>query len=598
MRKIKVSEELIKLKEVTGEKIYLSDLEEFKDNNIKPLFNTVFNKTVTGIGGTSLALNSNENIIILMPFVEVVNNKDGYNKDTFIVKEGVTIAGICKYLKSNISNRKIVSTYDGLVKILSAYDKCGINIYEDFLLIDEWQVIFQQYGLRHNAMLTLLRESVKFKNKCFMTATPINKDYWFKEIKELEELKLDYDINPVVLRHFNCKSVIDEAIAIIKDKPINNNLHFFINSVETIKIIVNRLKIDPKDVRIICSKQDKNKYKLNGYSIESTKDPVKKYNFYTSTCFEGCDIFDENGLIYVLCDGSKAHSLVDMSTTLYQIAGRIRDIKDNTVNLIYSLSRYLDVSEEDFKKSTENNIRKAQIALDEIKSEENFELLDISKANDRYLVIEDGKLRFEEILLNVDRSNFELSKTYSLKANIIAKSSQIFIPITVEKPWAEQLLIDEKEKINKMSFKDKCLSYLESKTNKFSFNFDYDKDVKDAVDILGIKRLEELNFHKGDIKKILVGKMDISDTSKIMKCLKFSAGEFIETSKLRSIFREIYSSFNIKKTAKGSDIMNFYDVKDNKEIVKRIDIRDKTTGVITSTPTKGYIIIRSKTIFK
>lgn len=598
MRKIVVSEELIKLKEAAGEKIYLGDLEEFKGDNIKPLFNTVFNKTVTGIGGTSLALNSNENIIILMPFVEVVNNKDGYNKDTFVVKEGVTIAAISKYLKSNISNRKIVSTYDGLSKIISAYDKCKINIYEDFLLIDEWQVIFQQYGLRHSAMLTLLRESVKFKNKCFMTATPINKDYWFKELNGLEELKLDYNIAPVVLRHFNCKSVVDEAVAIIKDKPTNNNLHFFINSVETIKIIVNRLKINPNNVRIICSKQDKNKYKLTGYSIESTKDPVKQINFYTSTCFEGCDIFDEQGLIYVLCDGSKAHSLIDMSTTLFQIAGRIRDIKDNTVNLIYSLSRYLDVSEEDFKKSTENNIRAAQISLNEVKSKETIDILDMSKANDRYLVVEDGKLRFEEILLNVDRSNFELSKTYSLKANIIAKSSQMFTPIIVKKPWAEQLVIDEVEKINKMSFKDKCLSYLESKTNKFSFNFNYDKDVKDAVDILGINRLEELNFHKGDVKKMLISRLNISDTSKIVKCLNFSTGEFIETSKLRLKFSEIYSILNIHKAVKGSDIMNYYDVKDNKEIIKRIDVRDEKTNIVTSTPTRGYIIIRSKTIFK
>ena len=156
MRTITVKQEIINLKESLNEKVYLSDLDEFKDNNIKILYNTIFNKAVTGIGGTSIALNSKENIIILMPFVEVVNNKDGYNEDTFIIREGVTITAIYNYLKSNPTNRKIVSTYDGLKKIIEAYKKAKINIYGDFLLVDEWQVIFHQYGLRHDVMNILL----------------------------------------------------------------------------------------------------------------------------------------------------------------------------------------------------------------------------------------------------------------------------------------------------------------------------------------------------------------------------------------------------------------------------------------------------------
>lgn len=134
--KIIVPTELIQIKSELNQKIYLQDLEEFKDKDLKVLYNTVFNKTVTGIGGTSLALNSNENIIILMPFVEVVRNKEGYNKDVFTVKEGVTLASIVKYLKTT-KIRKLVSTYDGFIKILNAYEKAGISPYDDFLLVDE-----------------------------------------------------------------------------------------------------------------------------------------------------------------------------------------------------------------------------------------------------------------------------------------------------------------------------------------------------------------------------------------------------------------------------------------------------------------------------
>jgi len=130
-RTITVSAELIEKRALEGSKVYLSDI-----MNLEQMYNTVFNKAVTGIGGTSLALDSDKDIIILMPFKEVVNNKEGYNKDVLTVKEGVTQASIVEYLKTS-TTRKIVSTYDGLSKLLKAYTKANLNIYDDFLLVDE-----------------------------------------------------------------------------------------------------------------------------------------------------------------------------------------------------------------------------------------------------------------------------------------------------------------------------------------------------------------------------------------------------------------------------------------------------------------------------
>lgn len=143
---------------------------------LSDMYNTVFNKSVTGIGGTSLALDANENIIILMPFLEVVNNKEGYNKDTFVVKGGVTVRNIAKYLKTN-KIRKIVSTYNGLSKIIDAYQKAKIDLKNDFLLVDEWQVIFSQYIFRNPVMKYLLSKIKEFDKVCFMSATPIKKEW-------------------------------------------------------------------------------------------------------------------------------------------------------------------------------------------------------------------------------------------------------------------------------------------------------------------------------------------------------------------------------------------------------------------------------------
>lgn len=583
MKIIKVGEELIREKADLGEKIYLSDLDEFKDGDISILHNTVFNKTVTGIGGTTLALKSKESIIILMPFVSVVDNKEGVVSDMFTVKGGITVASIVTYIKKS-ENRKIVSTFDGLAKIVRAYELSGVDIYKDFLLIDEWQVLFQQYGLRTNIAKYLLRQSVKFEKKCFMTATPIRREFWFDELLGLEELVLDYDVEPITLRHYKSRNIIDEAVAIIRNQSADNNLHFFINSVDTIKSIAKTMSLPRSDVRVICSKQEKNQAKLSEYPIEGTKDPVKKINFYTSTCFEGCDIFDKKGKMFVLCDGARAHTLVDIATTLPQIAGRIRDIEDTSVNLVYTSTRYINVSQEEHDALIEKNIKVADDIIKGVTTAEAVKALNIEYINTRYLNVEDGKLRHDKIFLYVDKANFEMAKDYNYKANITAKMPNGFNPVKVSKPWAEEIEVVESEKVERLSFKEQCQQYNEMLVRGITYTPNYPSIVLEAVTKLGMQRLEDINFHRGDASKALIGMLDASDEVKIMKMLNLRKLEFYSSASLKNKFEDIYASLNINATAKATDIKRFYEVKSSS---KRID------GV----KTRGFIIILPKMFF-
>ena len=580
MKTIKVCDDLIELKASLGEKIYLSDLDEFSGGDISILHNTVFNKSVTGIGGTTLALKSKESIIILMPFISVVDNKQGVVDDMFTVKGGVTVASIVRYLKNN-NRRKIVSTFDGLDKIVRAYELSGIDIYKDFLLVDEWQVLFQQYGFRTDIVNYLLRESVKFEKKCFMTATPIKRDYWFDELLGLEELVLEYDIEPIVLRHYKSRNIIDEAVAIIRNQSADNNLHFFINSVDTIKSIAKTMNLPRSDVRVICSRQERNKAKLNEYKIEGTRDPVKKINFYTSTCFEGCDIFDKKGKVFVLCDGAKAHTLVDIATTLPQIAGRIRDIEDTSVNLVYSSTRYIDISQEEFDEAIRKNIEVADDIIRGVTTEEAVKALDMDYINSRYLKVEDGKLRHDKIFLYVDKANFEMARDYSYRANITAKMRGNFNPVKVNKPWAEEIEVVESEKVQKLSFKEQCQHYSEALKGNVNYLSEYPKIVIDAVEKLGIQRLEDINYHRGDTSKALIGMMDTSDEVKIMKMLNLRNSKFYSSSFLKDKFDNIYSSLDINATAKATDIKRFYEVK-------------STVRKIKGSPVRGFMVILPK----
>lgn len=575
MKTITVSNDIIYQKQKLNEKVYLSDLPQFKDLSI--LYNTVFNKSVTGIGGTSLALDSKENIIILMPFVEVVKNKENYNLNTFCVKESVTVQSIVKYLKTT-KIRKIVATYDGLSKIIEAYDRVGLNIYNDFLLIDEWQVIFQQFGFRYKVMRYLLDESVKFKNKCFMSATPIDKEYWFDELQGLDELVLEYNLPKTKLIHFKCNDVVDEVTALIKTKNDERNLHFFINSVQLINTIVKTNNLLPNEVRIVCSKQSKNELKLSGYTIESTTSLPKKYNFYTSTAFEGCDMFDKEAQIFVVADGNKAHSLCDITTTLPQIAGRIRDAKDNTINLIYKSSRYINVTQEEFERVVKDNLEEGERIAKGITYSGVTAIINDLKANDYYLRVTDAGVIFEKILLNLDRFQFNLSKTYSLKANIIMTTQAIFESEELDKELAEKIQKYRIEKIANSSFREKCIAYVE-----YPYLFGVvEKEVREAVRYLGIDKLNEMNFNKTNVKRALLQFSDKNKENQILTALpKYKVGDFVTANELVYTFNTIYNLLGVDKLPKASDIANYYEVK-------------KTTKRIEGKVTIGVVILNQK----
>lgn len=151
---------------------------------------------------------------------------------------------------------------------------------------------------------------------------------------------------------------------------INNggetNYHIFLNSVKGIARIIRLSDITPSDVRIICSKSE-NAERRNqsilpeGFKIASTTDPVKPINFYTSTCFEGQDILDKNGRSFIVSDGYTNHTKIDISTSLIQICGRIRDSQyKGHITQYYATSRYKDVSPEEFAAKLEKDIAEAE----------------------------------------------------------------------------------------------------------------------------------------------------------------------------------------------------------------------------------------------
>jgi hypothetical protein len=418
--------------------VYLSDfLDELPQG-------CVFLKGVTGCGATTLALRDYNNCIIALPTRNTVMSKwvrrDEVSKEIISYDNSVlpiyaglndTKEHLFNYLNIRITFNdpiKIVCTYDQLEKVvmrLRGYKKendeyvvdndsickmASVN-YDNLnfrLYIDEVHQVLEDYKYpeRRENMRGLLRVIKYFPNVTCMTATPLEKKYFFDEIKDLPVIKVNYDgffsKNPnyedfkrrVVLK--KCGYLAPAVIKIVKDHLENKafgNAHIFVNSVDFIAQKVLKPIMEESDdvslfkdkIRVVCGDTETNEKKIRkavsslykdgeilkdaqnvnkalvideaimdkmrsyayyGDYVSSINSPTKRINFYTKTAWLGADIFDQSGQIYIISDGAKRHTMADISTAYIQILGRIRDSRNNKVIYLYSENRYLSDTED------------------------------------------------------------------------------------------------------------------------------------------------------------------------------------------------------------------------------------------------------------
>ena len=332
-----------------GNARYLGELERFKDG----IPFGIVNKTKTDVGGTYVAANCSSNYIIVCPFKDLVDSiaADKNNRyEVFKCYGGVREYQFRKYIKNN-TTYKIAVTYDSLPKLIGWLS--GTEGWK--VLVDEYHLILEDMDFRYDAINGLMEEIQKFKYYSFLSATPIDLDFEIDFLKQLPHYKVQWNgvtkITPIRYKVTQLTKGLARFIQIFLDEgislpDINGNvskveeLYIFINSVTSIKQIADTLKLNPNDVKICCADRIRNNKLLGEYQIESVSSPNKKINFFTKKCFQGCNLFTNNGLIIVASDAYRTQTLVDISTTMEQIAGRIR-INDEYQNIFRNVIVHL-----------------------------------------------------------------------------------------------------------------------------------------------------------------------------------------------------------------------------------------------------------------
>jgi hypothetical protein len=339
----------------------------------------LLNKGRTAAGATFVALTNPSPTIIAVPFVSLIENKIAQH-DNILGIYGRADYDIESYL-SSATTPKIMVTYDSLGTVIQQLIDLGVDVYNTFtLVIDEYHLLFTQYSFRDKAIKSVLSIYKSFINYCFISATPVEDDFILEELKQEDITEFIWEDNQTItIESIRCNKSVDNTVVTLIERFINGeiegNAYIFVNSVHYIAEIIGKVnksklpfKLTAENTKIVYSRNSNNPSKIAKIPRGTINDPVKKINFLTSTVWEGSDIYDEDGKIYIVSNGSKKHTLVDISTSFQQIAGRIRNTKYwQKIHHIFTETRYSEIgSYNEFKQLSQAEIKEANYLLGEL----------------------------------------------------------------------------------------------------------------------------------------------------------------------------------------------------------------------------------------
>ncbi|MEN5086604.1 hypothetical protein ABE426_09055 [Sphingobacterium faecium] len=314
--------------------------------------NTIFCKNLTGIGATHIELNiAQRNSIIVEPNVPVIIDKTKGRKDVLGIFEGVTKVQIKKYLRSSTEYKKLVTTPESLPKIIAVFEEMEVDYLNTyFMFIDECDKLTKDVNYRKSILLSL-EYFFKFKYKAFVSATalipsdPRFKENGFSLRSVIPTFDIKRDLNVITTNH--SLSTLNKVLKSSKADKV----FIFLNSISGIASIIKSLKID-KLSSVFTSKDGRKEFyeKTNGVNPNHVLDIVdnpkfSKFNFLTSRYFSAVDIkLNESVDIVMISDiDSFQHSMIDPSTDVLQIIGRLRNKKlVNSITFICKIPKRIN----------------------------------------------------------------------------------------------------------------------------------------------------------------------------------------------------------------------------------------------------------------
>ena len=303
-------------------------------------------KKITGIGATTLEINSKRNSIIVFPTKALAYGKHSKHPNTLYVGseikgEKVTNQQIEEYLAKD-GYKKLLVVADSLGRLLGIIGK---NYKDYFLMIDEVDVLQTDNNFRPQ-LENVIDYYLMFpsKNRCMVTATM--KEFSNPHLKTECRFPITWQYNThrnIDLLHTDniTQAVIEKVISHPTEK-----IFIAYNSILQIRNIIASLDEETrKECAILCSEasiKEAGEYFVPKLGDNDTL--PARINFATCCYFTGIDIEDSYHLITV-SDVRRSHSMLTLDR-MTQIHGRCRKVNGIlSETIIYNTLGYVSVME-------------------------------------------------------------------------------------------------------------------------------------------------------------------------------------------------------------------------------------------------------------
>lgn len=525
------------------------------------------------------------------------------------------------YIRGKQAERKpfkILVTYDSF-RILK--DVLGrMELLEMFqIIVDEFQSIFTDSRFKSSTELEFVLQLGDLQKVCYVSATPMIETYLVRipEFASLPYYELDWAaLNPVRVIKPNLEVRIIDSIY----KPIRKIIEqyktgnfdtktytslsgeiikvesreavIYLNSVNNIILALKRSGLKPDDVNILCANTPDNQAKITKKlgkewvigKVPLAGEPRKMFTFCTRTVYLGADFYSPCAKSYILSDANLDCLAVDISLDLPQILGRQRLESNpwkNSATFYYKplklgnekmtaemygerLAEKIRVTDKLLSIYTKATDEEKQALLDKY-------MKDIKNSNykDDYVAINDhtgsGQVPvMNNLVMIAEQRAFDIQGIDYRDRFSVFNTIQSVFDLNPEDMNEFQHFFEGYEKIE--GIRDKLRWICEYQMTDSARKLIYaqlDEKIQEYLQ-LGTDRLRALWYDVSKIKKEL--NVESFDINKLKDAIysEFNEGSRISKADAKAKLKEIYNQVNYTKTAKASDLEEWFEVKDVK----------------------------------
>lgn len=422
---------------------------------------------------------------------------------------------------------------------------------------------------RESAIMRMWWNIQKFEHYTFLSATPIDEDFEIDFLKNLPHYKITWTPGlPIIVKKVKATCLplgLAKLIRSFKEEGIFlpdvsgeikkvEQLFIFLNSVTTIKQVIDTLELEEDEVKVCCAQRQRNRLILGRYKQESAIAPNKKINFFTKKSFQGCNLFSNNGLIIVASDVHRTQTLVDISTTMEQISGRLRENEEfhnifrNTMVHIYSTNNSVMTKEEFEAEMCRKEDAAAQLLSLQKKADEKELHALIKRVNieNDILSIEEGRLVRNELKKKAFIRKQKIREAYKDGINLRAayNKSEKFIQIKQEL-WHDFDI--QLARAVTISYERLLKEYLDHPSEQYEIEY---PEFKDFKRYLKETEMNSCRWNKEKMLKKVEGKKKLQQAFRAI----YKKGAFISDNEMKHLLKEQFQKLDIALSPKATQI--------------------------------------------